>query len=356
MTDRLGSIGTQYSDDAGNPLIDGRLYFYDSGTLTPKDTFSDVNLTKPNTNPVILDGAGRQPNVWFEGFAKIILTSSDDVQIEERDPIGSASGNSFSSWTSSVIYAENVFVQGSDGNFYRSLSAGNSGNDPTTDTTSWTRVQFIETWNANDTYAIDDIVQGSDGLLYVAITSSNTGNDPVGDIVNWVAVGSIPTLELLSSATLSSDSSVDFILPAGYSKFIAEYIEVVPSTNTVLLLRTSADGGSTFDAVAGDYFNAALYMLSNSTTVSGLAASSGSAGEIRLSNARLTHSGSVEIYAPLASTITTIKHYNTVTTSTEVGFFQGSAKRNAAEVTDAIRFITLAGTLATGTINLYGVI
>ena len=94
MTDRLGSIGTQYSDDPGNPLIDGKLFIYESGTLTLKDTFADINLTIANTNPVILDGAGRQPNVWFEGFAKIILTSSDDVQIEERDPIGSASGNS----------------------------------------------------------------------------------------------------------------------------------------------------------------------------------------------------------------------------------------------------------------------
>ncbi len=185
MTDRLGTIGQQYSDDAGDPLISGKLFVYDSGTLTPKDTYADINLTILNTNPIILDGAGRQPNVWFDGFAKIIMTASDDVQIQERDPIGSSSGGAFSSWTSTIIYGENELVEGSDGNFYRSLSGGNSGNDPTTDTSSWTRVQFTETWNINDTYTIDDLVQGSDGKLYIAITSGNSGNDPVSDAVNW---------------------------------------------------------------------------------------------------------------------------------------------------------------------------
>jgi hypothetical protein len=33
---RFGSIGKQYFDDSGNPLISGKLYFYEPGTTTPK--------------------------------------------------------------------------------------------------------------------------------------------------------------------------------------------------------------------------------------------------------------------------------------------------------------------------------
>ncbi len=85
---RFRSIGIQYLDGAGDPLIDGKLFFFESGTTTPKDTFADINETILNTNPVILSGEGRQPNIFFTGSARGILTDSDDVQIEERDPIG----------------------------------------------------------------------------------------------------------------------------------------------------------------------------------------------------------------------------------------------------------------------------
>ena len=76
----------QYLDDAGDPLVEGKLYFYESGTTTPKTTFADINNSIPNTNPVLLSAAGRQPNIFFDGVAKVILTDNDDVQIAVRDP------------------------------------------------------------------------------------------------------------------------------------------------------------------------------------------------------------------------------------------------------------------------------
>ena len=85
---RLGSIGTQYFDDSGNPLAGGKLWFYEVGTTTPEGTFSDEALTTANANPVVLDGAGRQPDVFYSGDRKIVLTDADDVLIETRDPVG----------------------------------------------------------------------------------------------------------------------------------------------------------------------------------------------------------------------------------------------------------------------------
>ena len=39
----------------GEPVNEGKLYFYESGTNTPKQTFADVEENTPNTHPVILD-------------------------------------------------------------------------------------------------------------------------------------------------------------------------------------------------------------------------------------------------------------------------------------------------------------
>ena len=354
MTDRLGTIGQQYSDDPGNPLIDGKLFIYDSGTLAPKDTFADINLTILNTNPVLLDGAGRQPNVWFEGFAKIILTSSDDVQIEERDPIGSSTGGAFSSWTASVIYGANEIVTGSNGNFYRSLSAGNNGNDPTTDTSSWTRVQFTETWNTNDTYTIDDIVQGSDGALYVAITSSNTGNDPVGDTVNWSVVGAEPDIVLLSTVTLSTDTFVDFTLTPGYTSYIVKLLNVLGIAFANKRIRTSTDGGSSFDVAASDYRYIQSLTADNSATITSFRSVastgilfSGSGDEI---NATIT------IYKPSDAQFCQFGIESSWNDAGVIKASTGSGARVATADVDAIRFDAAAGTLDTGIIKLYGVI
>jgi len=48
---RLGALGTQYFDDAGDPLINGKIYIFESGTTTPKDTYADINLSILNPNP-----------------------------------------------------------------------------------------------------------------------------------------------------------------------------------------------------------------------------------------------------------------------------------------------------------------
>ena len=199
---RFGTIGTQYFDDAGDPLINGFLYFYDSGTTTRKNTYADINLSIPNTNPVQLTAAGRQPNVFFAGTAKVILTKSTLEQVEVRDPVGGeAEEGVFSPWNSLTIYDVPDIVQGSDGNFYITISSGNQGNDPTTDEVNWTQIRFVRAWNANETYKIDQVVQAENGLLYVSLVNSNLNNDPIADTISWggATTANIPALVKASS-------------------------------------------------------------------------------------------------------------------------------------------------------------
>ena len=183
---RFGKIGEQYFDDAGDPLVFGKLYFYNSGTTTAKDTYADVNLGTPNQNPVILTAAGRQPNIFFTGSARVVLTKNDETQVEVRDPEGGETEEGvFSPWNTLTIYNTPDIVVGSDGLFYLSITSGNQSNDPTTDSVNWTQIKFIRVWNANETYPLAKIVEGSDGKLYTAATGDNLGNNPISDTINW---------------------------------------------------------------------------------------------------------------------------------------------------------------------------
>lgn len=176
----------QYFDNAGAPLVEGKVFIFESGSNTLKDIFRDVNESIAAENPVILSASGRMPNTFFSGSARGKLTDADEVQFWDIDPIGSSTGEgAFSDWNAETIYDIPDIVVGTDDRFYQSITNGNQGNDPTVDLVNWSEIKFIGVYNANQTYSINDVVQGSDGLLYKSNTNSNTGNNPVTDSVNW---------------------------------------------------------------------------------------------------------------------------------------------------------------------------
>jgi hypothetical protein len=241
---RFGDLDTQYFDDAGDPLVNGKIYFYESGTTTLKNTFADVNLSIPNTNPVILTAAGRQPNIFFDGVAKAILTSNSDVQILVRDPVGETATDFGDEWVATKIYGANDVVLGSDGVYYRSLVSGNQNNNPVTSTGSWTLLYSVD-WNAGityqegavvtydgeqyqslqgsnlnqnpssassywvllsfawlstATYSEDQNVVGTDGILYTSLQNSNTGNDPASSPAYWVGTSAAAAASAIAAA------------------------------------------------------------------------------------------------------------------------------------------------------------
>ena len=55
----LPNAETQFLDGNGAPYAAGKVYFYVPGTTTPKATWVDTNATTLNSNPVVLDSAGR---------------------------------------------------------------------------------------------------------------------------------------------------------------------------------------------------------------------------------------------------------------------------------------------------------
>jgi hypothetical protein len=66
----------QFADSNGNPLPGGCVFFYNAGTSTPAPTFVDIGGLIQNTNPVILDTAGRATIYLQNQEYKIALFSS----------------------------------------------------------------------------------------------------------------------------------------------------------------------------------------------------------------------------------------------------------------------------------------
>lgn len=147
----------QFLDDNGNPLDKGTLEFLKEGTTdTRLDTFSDSALTNKNTNPVVLDGEGRLPNLIFgKGVYSVVLKSKKGVLIDQLDPVGGSSGakTAFDVWDEKVIYNDLELVTGSDENRYEAQEDGILNKDPVLAANSalWERIGFVQNQITNFT-------------------------------------------------------------------------------------------------------------------------------------------------------------------------------------------------------------
>lgn len=79
-----------YTDNAGLPLIGGKVNAYEAGTNIRKDTYTDSSGAVANTNPVILDVRGEASIHWGDGAYKIVLTDSLDNIIWTEDNLTTA--------------------------------------------------------------------------------------------------------------------------------------------------------------------------------------------------------------------------------------------------------------------------
>ena len=69
------------------PSSGALLYFYETGTTTPKDTYSDSAGTTPNANPVVANSLGQFPDIFINGTYKVVLKNSAGVQSWSADPV-----------------------------------------------------------------------------------------------------------------------------------------------------------------------------------------------------------------------------------------------------------------------------
>lgn len=78
----------QFFDGNGETYPAAKLYTYIAGTVTPKSTFSDADLTTANANPVVADADGRFGAVYLSAASyKFVLKTTADVTVWTQDNI-----------------------------------------------------------------------------------------------------------------------------------------------------------------------------------------------------------------------------------------------------------------------------
>lgn len=88
---RILNQAPQYLLADGRVNAGGKLTFYETDLTTPKNTWSDEAMTVLNSNPVVMDAAGRTlTDVWGDGEYGVVMSDADDVVIWTRNNVEAA--------------------------------------------------------------------------------------------------------------------------------------------------------------------------------------------------------------------------------------------------------------------------
>ena len=155
--------GAQFFDNNGVPLNGGLIYTYGAGTTTPVSTYTDSSASTNNTNPIVLDSAGRTPaQIWLTAGAsyKFVLQTSTGVLIKTDDNI----------YASYELTKEVGVTVGQGGNqIATNVAVGNTALDSNTTGTNNTATGY------------DALTANTDGIQNTAVGASaldaNTGGD-----------------------------------------------------------------------------------------------------------------------------------------------------------------------------------
>lgn len=101
-------------DASGNKLANGTIEFYQSGTSTPLDTYSDADLSVTNDNPVDLDANGLPDTEIFLRYQpyKVVVKTSAGTIVKTYDPVTPPMGRKGADTASAT-----TVVVGTDGDF-----------------------------------------------------------------------------------------------------------------------------------------------------------------------------------------------------------------------------------------------
>lgn len=104
---------TQQFDERGKPLVGGKLYVIQAGTVnTPQNAYKDVSLTLPHPNPIPLDSSGRVPLFFLaDGTIKVRLTDRNGAEKFVGDGLP-VTGPSGSGATGSTVDATTLIQTG----------------------------------------------------------------------------------------------------------------------------------------------------------------------------------------------------------------------------------------------------
>ena len=183
----FAGAGWQFFDNSGVPLSGGLIYTYLAGTTTPATTYTSSAGNVANTNPIVLNSAGRPPSdVWLTTTSvyKFILKNSSAVTIGTYDNIFGASDPSALANSSDPTLGDALV------GFRQSNSTGNL----TGSVGSTVHAKLQEIVSVKDFGAKGDGVTDDYAAIMLAIANSQSIYFPNGtynhsQTINWVKAG-----------------------------------------------------------------------------------------------------------------------------------------------------------------------
>ena len=190
----------QFFSNTGVPLSGGKVYTYVAGTTTPLATYTDVNLSVANPNPIILDSAGRTPSGFFLSAAsyKFVLTTSADVTVWTADNIASTGlAGSSTDLTVQPLYGDGTSPISAtsypSGTTYAELQVG-------------TLIFNIDSASLVGDYALECMMLGSGGTVSAALMNLSDGS-PDTALVTISSASSVGERQISSTITFAASGS-----------------------------------------------------------------------------------------------------------------------------------------------------
>ena len=178
---------------------------------------------------------------------------------------------------------------------------------------------------------------------------------------SWAdAAGGGGGLEFIATADASNSATLDFTAfdAASYDSYLFALANVVPAIDAVnLYMRTSSNGGTSYDSFAGAYKSVGFYVETTATNnIYSENANIGLAFAVGSSTGEDGVSGQVWVHAPHLTTDYTHVNFNLYYNNASfrgVTINGGGDRQSAADV-DAVRFQFSSGNIESGTITMYG--
>ncbi len=188
------------------------------------------------------------------------------------------------------------------------------------------------------------------GTANQVLKTGGAGANPAWANADW---------HLLSSTTLGSAvASVAFTLPSGFFSYRLDIANMAPANNAVfMIMRTSTNGGSSYDAGASDYgFQVVQGTLNVTTAAAAQVTVAGS--NITLGNAtNRSLSGEMKLWLPSSTTQFAKFAWQTTEMGSDgqVRNTVGAGQRLTAADVDAFQLLYSVGNIAAGAqFRLYG--
>jgi len=194
VTNLLTHPRIQFLDTSGNPLANGHVHTFISGTSTPQSTFTDSGGGTPNANPVVLDSGGFA-NIWLTPHLSYRITLHNTGHVQQWS-IDGVNANTIHGTlvvgTSSVTFSATPTFDASLGTIFTITLTGNVTSSTISNPTSGQVVHFYiaQDVTGGRTFVFPANVQLRGGIYTIASAASAVSILKIYyDGTNWRELG-----------------------------------------------------------------------------------------------------------------------------------------------------------------------